>query len=735
MRTIDNRITPGTQGEQDDEIDVLAYLRIVRKRLWIVLAVLAVGTTAAVLYTLRQPKVYRATASLRIDPQPPQVFGSKVQEVIQLGAGSYWSNQEYYNTQVQILRNYELARLTVETNGLHNNPKLLPPKPNETRTEKELIDAAGAKLATMLSSAQKRESRIVTLSVSHRDPKFAVELANKHVRTFLAFTKGLRSKGSGDVSKFLSQELDVAEKRLRKSEKDLYKFRAENDILSVSLEDKQNILARDIARYTAALSDARIKRIELGAIRARAQRLKGIEVLESPIFALSENRLAASSLKQQYIMEKKRMAELQQELGPKHPQHQNQAKRVAELYASLKKTAKLAMREIDERHAAAWAAEARFRAEVERLKKEAFALGPKAVAYNRIKRQKRSDEENYNLVLGRLRASELTGRNEQTNVSPHASARGAVLVSPRLRLNVAVAFMLSLILGIGMAFLLEFMDRTIKSAEDIERTVGAPLLGIIPVVEELANATGPDAQRDRDLWVFENPTSRAAECTRSIRTNILFSAADRSLKTLTISSPRPREGKTTSTIYLGTTMAQSGQKVLLVDTDMRRPRLHKSLGVPKGRGISNVILGDSTLDDVIKTTDVPGLFLLPCGPQPPNPAELLHTKKFTEVLRDLEDRFDWVLLDSPPLLAVTDAVVLTRLSDGVILVAQAGKTLTDDIALATRQLRDVDAPILGAVLNDMDLSDRRYGYYYYQYGYGNENDGKTATNSEAKEAG
>jgi succinoglycan biosynthesis transport protein ExoP len=281
--------------------------------------------------------------------------------------------------------------------------------------------------------------------------------------------------------------------------------------------------------------------------------------------------------------------------------------------------------------------------------------------------------------------------------------------------------MLSLMFGIAGAFLLDYLDRTIKSAEDVERAVGAPLLGVIPIVADAPTGDDPNAQKDRDLYVFRNPNSRAAECCRSIRTNILFSSADRPMNTITVSSPRPREGKTTTTIYIGTIMAQSGQRVLLVDTDLRRPRLHKSLGVSKARGLTNLLLGDATVEEVVKSTDIPNLFVLPCGPQPPNPAEILLTQRFKQVLTELEGKYDRILLDSPPVLAVTDAVVLSRLSSGVIMVAQAGSTHLGDVAASARQFKDVNAQILGVIMNDMDISDRRYGSYYY-YSYGNYSD-------------
>jgi polysaccharide biosynthesis transport protein len=699
---------------------LLRYAQMLRRRVWIILAIIAVGVTGAVLYTMRQPKIYAATATVVVNPTAPRVFGSEVEEVIELGTGSYWSNQEYYNTQVDIMTGFPLARTTVmkKSGETPYYDVLAPAEQNPGMSDDERIDAAAEILKGMTAAAQNRESRVIGVTVRHTDPELARQLANEQVKSYIATILGKRTRGADKSSKFLSSELDAAEKRLHASEQLLYEFKDRNDIISVSLEDRQNIVANDIQRYSGALGDARVKRIEMGSLRKRAMALKGEEVLESPVFALSSNTEAVDTLKHQYISEKQKFLEIQVEYLPKSELYIQQKRKVDELYAQLQAEARRAMRELDERYQAALASESSFEGEVSRLKKEALALGPLAVEYNRLVRQQKSDEENYNRLLGRLHTSDQEGRNEQINVDELEYARAASLVFPRMKVNVAVALMLSAMLGIGLAFLLDYLDRTIKSAEDVERVVGAPLLGVIPVVAEVPAGDEPKAQRERDLYVFANPTSRAAECCRSIRTNILFSSADRPMKTITVSSPRPREGKTTTTIYMGTTMAQSGQRVLLIDTDLRRPRLHKSLGVSKNRGLTNLILGDATIDDVIKSTDIPNLFVLPCGPQPPNPAELLLTNRFKQVLAELEARFDRILLDSPPVLAVTDAVVLSRLSSGVMVVAQAGKTQLDDLTMAARQFKDVDAPILGVIMNDMDISDRRYGGYYY-YAYGN----------------
>lgn len=702
---------------------VRKYVHILRKRAWVIAAVLAVGITAAVIHTLRLPRIYEATATVVVNPQAPRVFGSQVDEVFEIGTNGYWSNQEYYNTQLDIIRGFPLARDTVaQRHGDTTFFELLAPSSRFPKMDETArVDLAAEMLKGMLSSAQSKESRIVAISVRHVDGELAEALANQHVKSYLAYMRGKRARGSGSVSKYLSTELDTAEKVLKDTEEQLYQFKHDKDILSVSLEDKQSILAADITRYSAALGDARVKRTELGSQLRKAQSLKDEDVLVSPVFALLGDTVAYDRLIELHAEESRKLNETQAQWGPKSDRYTQQQRKVSELYASIQAEVRRAVRQLEVKHQAALATEAALTAELDRLKKEALALGPLQMEYKRLEREAKGAEENFNLLIGRLRTSEQEGRNEQINVEEHELARGAYLVSPRMKLNVAVAALLAMLLGMGLAFLLDYLDRTIKTAEDVERLVGAPLLGIIPVVSEVPTGDDAKATRTRDLYVFNNPTSRAAECCRSIRTNILFSSADRPMNTITVSSPRPREGKTTTTIYMGTIMAQSGQRVLLVDTDLRRPRLHKSLGVSKNRGLTNLILGDAQIEDVIKTTDIPNLYVLPCGPQPPNPAELLLSNRFKQVLAELEARFDRILLDSPPVLAVTDAVVLARLSSGVMLVAQAGKTLLDDISHAARQFRDVEAPILGVILNDMDISDRRYGSYYYAYGGYGEN--------------
>ncbi len=724
--TQDSQLDDPSAEPEGDSIDLRYYFEIIRKRFWILLAVMAVAITGTVLYTTRQPKIYEAMASVVVDPRPPEVFGDKFDDVIQLGSGGYWSNREYLNTEIDLLQTYNLARQTITDNGLWQNPELVPPIPDDTRTKDQLIDAATRTFVSGLYATGNKDNRIVQIHVRNTDPELAALLANKHVETYTAYTVRYRSKGSNEVSAFLASELDRAAGKLKASEQELLEFKRQNDIISVSLEDKQNILARDLARYTEAHSDARIKRLDLGSVRDFAKGLSGEEVLESPIFALASNSETVEALKSRYMAEKHTLAEISEEFGPRHPEYQSQKKKVDEVYATIQHEATRAMREIDAKYETALETEKKYAAEVERLKQEAFELGPKTVEYNRLQREAQSDEDNYKLVLGRLRTSELSGRNTQIHIRPRSDARGGYLVYPRLRKNVIMAGFLSFLLGLGLIFGLHYLDRSIKSAEQVEQVLHAPFLGIIPA---LADGSRDADSSDRDLFVFRNPSAPATECCRAIRTNILFSSPDRPMRTLTVSSPQPREGKTTTAIYLATVMAQSGHRVVLIDSDMRRPRLHKALGTARDLGLTSVIFDECTIEDAVKTTDVPNLYLLPCGPQPPNPAEILLTKKFEDLLAELENRYDYVLLDSPPLMAVTDGVILARRSDGVLLVTQAGKTRIDEAKQSARLLRDVDATILGVILNDIDLADRRYYYYRgYAYNYGQDPAAK-ATNS------
>jgi capsular exopolysaccharide synthesis family protein len=333
----------------------------------------------------------------------------------------------------------------------------------------------------------------------------------------------------------------------------------------------------------------------------------------------------------------------------------------------------------------------------------------------------------FRMIERRVKEVDLVRMMQRNNVAIVEQPRVPVEpVLPKVPINLAVSFILSLILALALALLVEAFDTTVKSQSEIERDLGVPYLGMIPVfskkLESRLSSRGPARGQafNRDTFVIDFPKSTMAEACRSIRTNLLFMASEQPLRSLVVTSAGPREGKTTASISIASVTAQSGTGVLLIDADMRKPRLHSVFGIRKDIGFSSVLMGEASLDEVLHQTDVPNLTVMACGPVPQNPSELLHTDRFREMLAELSSRYGLVIIDSPPLVPVTDAAILGGQVDGVIVIVKAGSTRKELVSRAVDSLRSVKANVLGAVLNGVDLERGSGGgryYYYRHYGH------------------
>ncbi len=720
-------MTPATEqtetkpDEQQGELftfDVRRYLKALRKFLLPLFAIVALAVTGSVIYTSRQPKVYEARASVQIEPRLPDLLGQGENGIV----GISTTGSDYYKQQRQVLASYTLVRQTVQDHQLVT--KLVTDAERASLSADEQLQLAISRLEGALTVTYPEQDRIMYVVVRSENPSLAAEIANDHITTYVAYAKGLLSTDTQQASKALQTEFEQAALKLQESESKLYQYQKDNEILAVSLEDRQNVVSSNITTFTARMNEVRSKRIEIAAKLERMKKASERDVLESPILMMGDST-SFDNLRAQYYTERNKFLQIEKELGPKNPEYQKQKANVDDIRAALQSEARRIVGGVEEQYEAMRTTEKALGAEVERSRQEAFELGPKIVAYNELLRSKKSYEDKYTILRNRLSTSEMTGRMNNEISTTHVKPLDPALVptspvSPRLRVNVAFAVVMSLFAGLGLVLLSVFLDRTVKAMSDAQQASGVPVLGCIPIVPSTEN------DKARDLYVHNHPKSPVAECCRGLRTNILFSTADRQLKTLMVSSANQREGKTTTVMYLGTSMAESGQRVLLVDTDMRRPRLHSSVGVSRQRGLSNLILGDQSYDEVIKATEIPNLFVLPCGPLPPNPAELLMTSRFKTVLAELATRFDRIILDSPPVQAVTDAVVLSKMVDGVILVVRADKTLREDVRRSAKQIRDVGAWMFGVIVNEIESGGGSYYSYGYGYGYDAEHDATPA---------
>ena len=697
---------------------------------------LAAGIAAAVilgvaLWTLRQPKLYEAVTTIEYDPSPPRPLGSEIEDVAD-PASNYWATLEFFETQNRIIASRSVAERVVRKIGLHRDARFFGvPAEDRRRWRGASVEDAARALQGRLTVEQVRDTRLVQIRIRDYDPERATILANAVADAYIEKTIEDRLGSTMSALEWLSAQLDNLRQQLDRSEIALHDFKRNHNVLSVSMEDRQNIVANDIQNLSESLTAVRVRRIELqarlGQLRA-ANREDPMEVHASLISQAGE----VTELRAAYrtkLAEQRGMAE---RYGPNHPTMVAVQAELDTLRAQMRNvidgvisSAEGDLREVQ-------ATEQGLRHAAEEANTAGLELNLREIEFSRLNRERENNSKLYNVLLERTTETDLTRMLRVTHARlVDRAIKPTVPVSPHLRLNLGMGALVGLLLGIGAAFLLSRLDRTIKTIEDAEG-LGVTVLGIMPKIH--VGDEGPRPPRrpkprqidglppnDRDLIVHTHPMSSVAECCRTIRTNLTFMSADDPLRALVVTSAGPREGKTTVAISLAIALAQSGKRVLLIDTDLRRPRIHRTFGVSSAVGITSVLVGETPLEDAFQETVVPGLSVLPCGPIPPNPSELLHTARFRELVADASKRFDQVIFDSPPLGAVTDAAIIAPQVDGAIVVMKVQSTNRDAASLALRQLRDVGAVIVGSILNDVNLSEQRYGYgsyyYYRRQGY------------------
>ena len=719
MMEANGQPNPQPQGQPFDEepIDLRKYWEIVLKRKWTILAafVLVVGVVGV--YTLRQPKIYSATATLIIDAQLPQVLGGEVREAVEIGTGSYWYNKEFYETQYRVIKSRAIVERVVEQLGLAHDLAFLgidklPPEKREEALKK--ADPALV-LQAKLKVEPVKDSRVVQVIVEDRDAERAARLANSVADAYMQANLERRVEGTKDAAEWLQDQLADLKTSLSESEHALHSFKEQNDLIYTTLENRQTITSQKLIAINDTLTRVKTKKAELDArvksVRAASQSGDVNKVMQLGIVASNS---FINDLKKTYSTALNEVADLAERYGPEHPKMKAAQEKLENAKKSL-------MGEIDAIVAANLSdfeelvdTEKNLMRMLEEVKRESFEVNKKEIDYKRLAREEENNQRLYELVLKRMKELDLSSLLKTNNIrvlDPAKVIRRPV--KPKVQTNLALAAILGLFGGIGLAFLIEFQDRSIKGHEDLE-ALGIGFLGLIPSIP--GDGEKPSS---RDLYILREPKSTVAELCRTIRTNMLFMSPDNPAKRIVVTSVAPQEGKTTAVINLGITLAQAGARTLLVDSDMRRPRLHKSFEVSNEVGLSSLIVGDSTIENAVKTTEVPGLFLLPSGPVPPNPAELLHSDRFREVADKLAGQFDRVLFDSPPVGAVTDPLLLANELEGTILVAKMLRTDRVAAERAVKALRGANAKLLGAVLNDVAVDKRRYGYYLgYYYGYG-----------------
>jgi capsular exopolysaccharide synthesis family protein len=702
-----------------DTLELVQYWNVLLRRRWIVLATLGAVLLATVAVTVRQTRIYSAVCTIIIDNQAPRVLDAQqVQDVVESGSGTAWLSRDYFETQIKILTSRAVATRVAERLALGSNIAFLGLEevkdPAEQERLRKGVDAVGL-VQGKLKVEPVKDSRVLRLVVEDRNPELAAAIANAFAEAYITESLAVRSSTTRNASEWLEGQLGDLEGKLEATGKALFEFKRRNDIVSTSWEDRQTMVSQRLQTTNEALAKVRVERAQLqaradGIVQALAKVGKddASELESLPSIASSTS---IQGLKQKYLESVIECADLRGKYLEGHPAIHVCNEKLAIARRSLEREIRTALAAAKRQFEEVSLTERNLKALYDETKTEAFQFNQYEREYVELKRAYENNQRLYDIVLKRLKDAGLAGLLEMSNVRLLDRARpSGVPVRPNLQKNLLAALVMGLLLGVALAFAIETLDSSVRTQEHLER-LGATFLGVIPRME-LAQGEPAD-----DLAVHKAPKSVLAECCRAIRTNLLFMSPDKPLRTILVTSSSPQDGKTTAAIDLSITMADSGNRVLLLDADMRRPRVHRALGLQNGAGLSSLVLGEVRLEDVVQATPVQNLFAVTCGPIPPNPSELLHTEAFAALLRNAATRYDRIIVDSPPVAAVSDALILSTQVDGTVVIAKAGATTRESVRRTLRSLADVNARTLGVVLNDVDTRDSRYGAYYRSYGY------------------
>lgn len=696
--------------------DLRDVLDVIRAYKWLIALITVVVAALAVAITLWLPKRYEATCTVEFDPSTPQPLGDDMDNLA-MPVGSFLLTREFFETQNRILASRAVSQRVVERLELHRSPGFLRVSDEERASFSPVAPERAAQVLQQRVEVEPiKGTRIVRVNVQDHDPARAATLANALAEAYIEKTMEDRLGSTVNALDWLATQLDTLRGELESTELSLHDFKKEHGILSVSMEDRQEQLAHDIRQLSEALSKAQTRRIELAARVERLTRPKREDPSDGTV-ALPDDP-AVAGLRSTLRMKRTELSRLSTEYGPAHPMRKAVQAEIAtietELDAAVAERVAAARGDLEE----VQVAERQLAAALDELNRTGLELNLQEIEYRKLNREWENNSKLYQLLLQRTTETDMARMFRSNHVRIIDRALEPVTpVSPNLPLNSAAGVGAGLALALGVAFVRRRLDQRIQRPEDVEE-MGLPLLGVVPLVASAKDASRngkPPPQTD-PIVVRSDPRSSAAECFRTVRTNLTFMSVGDPLRAMVVTSAVPEEGKTTIAANLAAAIAQSGKRVLLVDTDLRRPRVHKVFGVSNVDGVTSALVGNLAFHDAIQPSGIPGLDVLPCGPIPPNPSELLHGAGFTALLDFARKQFDTVIFDSPPLNAVTDAAVIAPQVDGVVFVVHAGSTHRDALRFGIRQLRHVKARTLGAVLNSVGTEGSRYGYGGYYYG-------------------
>ncbi len=727
-REISTLLFQDEQAKDADEIDLLAYWRILVKRRWLIASCLGAVLVLGVLMTMLSVPKYRATAVVQVESASQQVL----REGDLSGPYSSW-DPDFLETQLGLLRSNSLAERVVDDlrideaalerlqppgwldrvsapfkSEADTPPGTAPaPKPRTRAsdlpplTPAEVRAMAVATVAAGLTATLTRNTRLIDIGFVSTNPAFAARAANAYADGYIASEIDRRFGASSYAKTYLEEQLAIAKSRLEDSERALVDFAEQEQLVDVG--DGASLVGQNLANLNASLAQAQAARI-----RAESRWNQASAGNSLPQDVLKESLVP--TLRQQLAQLQRSYQEKLQVFKPDYPEMLQLKGQIDELEKQVEAEFASARATIRAEYDTALANENMLKEQLDDLRGQTLDTSKRSIQYNILRREADTNRQLYESLLQRYKEVGAASEVRPNNIS--IVDRAAIPIgpfAPSLTRNLALSFLLGAMLGVGLALLLEFLDDTLKTPEDIEHKLKLPVLGIIPKL-------GP---RKSVAEVAADPRSAFSEAYRSVRTALQFST-DRGIpKILLITSPTPAEGKSTTALTLARNLMQLGKKVLLIEADMRNPSLHRTLATRTERGLSNLLTGNCTLQNAVVAGKEGEPDILLAGPLPPNPAELLAGVRLRVLFDFASQRYDQIVIDGPPVMGIADSPLLAHAGDSTLLIVESGGTRIHNAQAAVKRLLSSRTRVLGVVLTKYDAKIAGYGYQYegyYAYG-------------------
>jgi succinoglycan biosynthesis transport protein ExoP len=721
----------------EDVPHLLDYWELVRKRRWLVLTCTLVVFTTVAIGTLKEKPIYEGKVLIEIDPEAPSVVNFK--EVVNPNTTDM---ESYEDTQYKIIQSRTLAEKVVRDLQLYEDPEFIrnrylfglfegsvPPLPanideGPPDSSAPIFRNAVNFFLGAVDVDPIRRSNLVYVTFDSTNPRTAAMVANKLADDYIENNLQVKFDATTKASAWLDNKLRDLRAQVEAADDRLAEYARANGIVFVS--QSQTLVTERLAQLQSQLTAAQADRMGKEALydQVKAGHIDTLPgVVDNALVQNLETR--KTDLERTYD-------DMSVTYKPDYPKVVEIKKQMDKIDKQIDQQKKIASKTIIDQYDDAIGREKYLDGAVEDAKKAVNDLADKTIQYNIIKRDSDSNHELYAALTERMKEANAAAGLNQSNihvVDPSVIPTGPV--KPRVMLNLSIGLLLGLALGVGLAFFQEYLDKTLKTPDDVEQFLRLPSLGVLPRfalagvpensngdgdIETLALTTGSNGHHPVAPAIQTSP--QALEAFRSLRTSVLLSASPVP-RLILVTSALPSEGKTTTAINLGVTLASLGNKVVVVDCDMRRPSVHRGTAVENHPGFVQCLTGHvDVANAVLPVAGVENLSVIPCGPIPPNPAEVLSSPVCADLLHRLRSQFEYVLVDSPPLLSVADSRILATLVDAVVLVARAHSTPYDVVRRARTLLYGSGARILGVALNDLDVERDGSGYQQYQYGYG-----------------